>query len=180
MIFQKQSEYSENKPYSNIKIDLIDPDNIYDTYIKPLQEEKAKFKSKLYFENKNVDSSFAYKVNKYLYSIKVNPKINNKYGKAYSYYEQFLTQKQPEDMKYEEWEKVKITENKVLSYLKRIVKSQNNVEVDKIQLVKTDYTLKLKAYSNKTKIQLSKLIRHIYKKPHSKYLLRGLIIIYGI
>ena len=63
----------------------------------------------------------------------------------------------PEGMKWEEWEKIRITKNKVLGYLKRTLLKQNEVEKDIIKLVKTNYSLKLKAYSRKTQLQLNKL-----------------------
>jgi hypothetical protein len=134
---------------------------IYNTYVKPVQEQKEKIKSKLFFENLHNDDSeenqqFAFNVKKLLYDIKRNPKVNKTYGKCFEYVNKYYTQKMPEGMKWEEWEKIRITKNKVLSYLKRTIKKQHEVEQDKIQLVKTAYGLKLKGYSQKNKIFLSK------------------------
>lgn len=65
-------------------------------------------------------------------------------------------------MSEKEWESKKLTENKVISYLKRIVSSQeirlNPPKQDNvIKLVKWNYGLKLKAYSGKAKRRLDKL-----------------------
>jgi len=49
-----------------------------------------------------------------------------------------------------------ITDKKVLSYLKRTLAKQSKNERDEICLVKTQYSLKLKGYSQKNKIFLSK------------------------
>lgn len=162
MFFQRQSEHLENKPYSLNKIDItaLTADQIYNTYLKSFVEQKENIKSKLYFENvhnNNQDEEFQYKVKKLLYDIKRNPKTSEYYGKCLDYLYKYNNQKKPEDMKWEEWDKVKITQNKVISYLVRCLKKQSEVEKDEIKLVKTNGELKLKAYSRKTKLQLSKM-----------------------
>lgn len=162
MFFQKQSEHLEVKPYSLDKIDMIgkDADYIYNNYLKPYITQKESVKSKLYFENihnNKQDFEFQYKVKKLLFDIKRNPKTKDYYGKCLDYLYKYNNQKKPEDMKWEEWDKVKITQKKVISYLVRCLKKQNEVEKDEIRLVKTDNELKLKAYSRKTKLQLSKM-----------------------
>jgi len=167
MIFQKKSEHLQNKEYTTNKITVNDISEqqaniIYNAYVKPVQEQKEKIKNKLFFENlhnseNEENKEFAFKVKKLLYDIKRNPKTNKGYGKCYEYVNKYYTQKMPEGMKFEEWEKVRITKNKVLGYLKRTLLKQNQVEQDVIKLVKTNYSLKLKAYSRKTQLQLNKL-----------------------
>ena len=167
MIFQKKSEHLQDVPYSTFKIDIFEISEdqanlIYDTYIKPIQEQKDKIKNKIFFENLHnsedkENKEFAFKVKKLLYDIKRNPKINKNYGKCFEYVNKYYTQKMPEGMKWEEWEKIRLTKNKVLGYLKRALLKQNEVEKDIIKLVKTNYGLKLKAYSRKTQLQLNKL-----------------------
>lgn len=162
MFFQRKSEHLEDRPYSLDKIDItaLTADQIYNTYLKSFVEQKENIKSKLYFENvhnNNQDEEFQYKVKKLLYDIKRNPKTNEYYGKCLDYLYKYNNQKKPDEMKWEEWDKVKITQNKVISYLTRYLKKQSEVERDEIRLVKTDGELKLKAYSRKTKLQLSKM-----------------------
>jgi len=162
MFFQKQSEHLENKPYSLDKIDITEltADQIYDQYIKLYVDKKEKVKAKLYFENlhgNEQDEEFQYKIKKMLFAIKQHSKINSYYGKCLDYLYKYNNQKKPEEMKWDEWERVKITKNKVIAYLKRVLKKQNEVERDEIKLVKTDYGLRFKAYSRKTKLQLGKM-----------------------
>ncbi|MCK9198449.1 MAG: N-6 DNA methylase [Bacilli bacterium] len=162
MFFQKQSEHLEIKPYSLDKIDMIgrDADYIYSTYLKPYINQKEKVKSKLYFENihnNEQDFEFQYKVKKLLFDIKRHPICKEYYGKCLDYLYKYNNQKKPEEMKWEEWDKVKITQNKVISYLTKYLKKQSEIEKDEIKLVKTNHALKLKAYSRKTKLQLSKM-----------------------
>lgn len=166
MFFQKQSEHLEVRPYSTDKIQNISitdshAEFIYNQYLLPYITKKESIKSKLFLENiHNSDSlenaEYQYKVKKMLFAIKQHPVINSYYGKCLDYINKFNTQKMPEGMKYEEWSKVKITEKKVLSYLKKTLAKQSKNEHDEIRLVKTQYGLKLKGYSQKNKIFLSK------------------------
>lgn len=166
MFFQKKSEHISDVKFSTkkIKIDGLDTKSscyIYETYIKSAVALKDKLKNQLFLENLHDEKTqeqeqFEYKVKKMMYDIKRNPVLSDKYTKCSEYLYKFQNQKCPEGMKYEEWEKKKITPNKVLAYLKKVIKSEHMVETDKIELVKTDYGLKLKPYSRKMKNLLKK------------------------
>lgn len=165
MFFQKRSENITTASEYRHEISTIteltqaNSDEIYNTYIQPVIEQKNKLKGKLFFENlhdNSDDTEFQGKVKKLLFDIKRNPKINKSYAKCLEYINKFHYQKQPEGMKYEEWEKVRITKPKVLTFLKRVLNSQNVVERDEIRLVYSNHGLKLKGYSQKNKIHLSK------------------------
>ncbi|WP_340032519.1 N-6 DNA methylase [Paenibacillus sp. FSL K6-1122] len=166
MFFQKKSQYIVfDRPYESTissiqNISESGSDFIYKTYIEPIVKEKEKIKHKIFLESLrsgSEDSNYQEAVKKLLFDIKRNPKISDKYTKCLEKVNQLASQKQPESMKYEEWAKVRLTPNKVLSYLKRIVKNQHIKEIDTIELVKTASGLKYKAYSHKAKLQLSKM-----------------------
>ncbi|PHA02977.1 helicase [Bacillus pseudomycoides] len=164
MIFQKKSEHVQDKPYTNEYIQTSFNDCgsqfIYNNLISPLLQEKQEIKNKIILESMqqtNEEKEFQYKVNKLLFDIKRNNKINKHYSKAYNYYQKLYTQKQPDGMPYEEWQKVRITKNKVIRYLKDMLNKQHKKEIDKTALVKTRYGLRLKAYSHKEKLKLSKV-----------------------
>lgn len=165
VIFQKKSHYLEDVNYNIEKITLPSLDDkgasfIYESYIKGLMEQKEKIKAKLFFENAHSNGTeerdFQYQVQKLLFAIKNHPAVRQYYTKCAEYVNKYYTQTKPEDMKWEEWEKVRATKAKVLSYLKRTVRKQNEKEEDKIQLVKTDFGFKLKGYSRKNKLFLAK------------------------
>lgn len=100
---------------------------------------------------------FQYQVQKLLYQIKVHPRTKERYAKCCEYLHTFYTQKQPEDMSYEKWCQVRLTEAKVLSYLQRALKKQNQKpEQHKTSLVKQNDQFVYKAYSAATKRQLAK------------------------
>lgn len=97
-------------------------------------------------------SEFNYQVQKMLFHIKSNPKLADKYAKCQEYLYKFQHQKQPDDMKSEEWAKVRITEAKVLAYLRRVIRSQNKKpSQDIVRLVKHDGGLVYKGYSQKVR-----------------------------
>lgn len=82
---------------------------------------------------------FQYQTQKLLYQIRVHPATKTLYAKCSEYLYRFYTQKQPDNMKYEQWCAVRITEKKVLAYLQRALKKQNATpEEDRISLVKRD------------------------------------------
>ena len=66
--------------------------------------------------DRDSSADFLYKVKKYLYTIQTHPNLKEKYVKCCEYLNRFYTQKQPEDMSYEEWSRVRITEAKVLVF----------------------------------------------------------------
>lgn len=97
-------------------------------------------------------SEFDYQVQKMLFHIKKNPKLADKYAKCQEYLYKFEHQEQPDGMKYEEWAKIRITEAKVLAYLRRVIRSQNKKpDRDIVRLVKQDGGLIYKGYSKKAR-----------------------------
>lgn len=104
--------------------------------------------------------SFWYEVRKMMFHIKKNPKLVEKYAKCQEYLYKFQYQEQPKDMKYEEWTKVRITEAKVLAYLRRVIRSQNKKPTqDVVRLVKQDYNLVYKGYSPKVRRSMSDMMK---------------------
>ena len=85
----------------------------------------------------NTPSGFVYQTQKLLYQIKAHPATKEFYAKCCGYLHRFYTQKQPKDMDYKEWQRVRLTEAKVLVYLRRALRKQNRKpERDVVALVK--------------------------------------------
>ena len=104
----------------------------------------------------STSADFAYQTQKMLYQIKVHPATREQYAKCCEYLHRFYTQEQPKDMDYKEWQRVKLTEAKVLSYLRRALRKQNRApERDVVALVKQDDNFVYKAYSAKTRSTLT-------------------------
>ena len=107
-------------------------------------------------KERHLSKDFPYQVQKLLHQIKVHPHVKDRYTKCCEYLHTFYTQTQPEGMSYEEWCKKRLTEAKVLSYLRKTLCKQNQKpEADKIALVKNNDTFVYKGYSAKTKRALS-------------------------
>jgi len=103
---------------------------------------------------------FAYQTQKLLYHIKAHPAVRGKYAKCCEYLHRFYTQVQPPNLSYEEWCRVKLTEAKVLTYLRSVLRKQNQEpERDVIALVKQDDCFVYKGYSAKVRRQMTDSMR---------------------
>lgn len=104
--------------------------------------------------------AFTYQTGKLLYHIRNNPATKADYQKCCEYLHRFYTQKQPSDMSYEVWCQKKLTEAKVISYLKRALQKQNaKPEKDVIALVKRNGQFVYKGYSAKARRQIPETLR---------------------
>lgn len=147
------------KPY-NVQVSAFMPiERIRGELLQEAQEQLRKNRSHILLElarDKDSSAEFLYKVKRYLYHIKSHPIINEKYVKCCEYLNRYYTQKQPEGMSHEEWCRVRLTEARVLAYLKSTVEKQHPPKYkDEIRLIKRDYDLVYKAYSPKVARQLS-------------------------
>ena len=105
--------------------------------------------------SRETSADFAYQVDKMLYQIRVHPRLSAEHSRCCAYVHRFYTEKQPESMKYEEWCRVRLTEPKVLNYLKKVLKKQNEKPAeDRIALVKRNYDFVYRGYSYASNRQL--------------------------
>ena len=126
-------------------------EKLYETILMLPKADLEKNRSHVLLElarSKETSKDFAYQTQKMLYQIKVHPMLTDKYAKCCEYLHRFYTETQPKNMPYETWQKKRLTEQKVLSYLRRTLKKQIVVpERDVIALVKRDYDFAYKGYS---------------------------------
>ncbi len=126
---------------------------LYEKFVMVAKADLAGNRNKVFLELaqlKTTKSTFLYQVKKYLYQIRSHPATREKYDACFAYVHRFYTQRQPADMPYEEWQRVQLTEAKVLAYLKQTLCRQNaKPERDEIRLVKQKYSFVYKAYSRK-------------------------------
>lgn len=131
---------------------------IYQSILAQPKEDLEKNKSHIILElarARDADANFVYTTMKLLYQIKVHPAVKDRYMKCYEYLHRFYTQKRPEGMDYKEWEKKRLTEAKVLAYLRSTLKRQNKKPaLDVVRLVKQDDQFVYKAYSAKASRQM--------------------------
>ena len=166
--WQKKSETdTEDKPYSRDTAFIVLKNCNYDEVSawvdkNLLSNAKSELRRNKYgilreiAKEGTLSADFEYRVKSMLYQIKCHPRLREHYNKCSEYLYRFAHQKQPPDMDYKEWAKHKITENKVIAYLKNVIAKQNAPEPkDKIALVKQKYSFVYKGYSPKSKGMLS-------------------------
>lgn len=119
--------------------------------------EKNKFRILLELAHcRTTTDTFRYESLKLLYQIKIHPRTAAYHTKCCEYLHRFYTETMPPGMKYEDWCKVRITEKKVLSYFRKMLKKQNQKpEKDVIKLVKQGSQLVYKGYSTKARRQFT-------------------------
>ena len=142
---------------------------LYEKFVMVAKADLAGNRNKVFLELaqlKTTKSTFLYQVKKYLYQIRSHPVTREKYDACFAYVHRFYTQRQPADMPYEEWQRVQLTEAKVLAYLKQALCRQNaKPERDEIRLVKQKYSFVYKAYSRK----MAKLLTDEMRAPVAIY-----------
>lgn len=178
IMFWQRNSSAENwkpKPYNLDIIPLLylsekAIDQVKSNGLADAQEYFRSHRSHILLElarDKDSSAEFLYKVKKYLYDIKRHPICKDKYNKCCEILNKFYHQQKPNDMKYEDWAKVRLTEAKVLAYLRGVLKKQNQKPYeDKIRLVKHDYSFGVKAYSPKMQRQLTESMKQetpVYK-----------------
>ncbi len=168
LFFQRLLDDSEKgKPYhlttanSFILTDMNDAASILEVVrseiVRPAKETRRANRARaILAQSGGSEDTFEYEVRKLLYHIKSNPKLVNKYAKCQETLYKFRHQEQPKDMEYKDWVKVRLTEAKVLAYLRRVIRSQNQrPSRDVIRLVKRDGGLIYKGYSQKMRQLMS-------------------------
>ncbi len=167
--WQRRSEEDKGSEwrYNTDQFDLLSPrfdvaktsQRIYDTFLMLPKADLEKNKSRVMLElvrKYSASQGFTYETQKLLYHIKAHPATRSQYSRCCEYLHRFFTQEKPEDMDYKEWDKTKLTEAKVLAYLRRALQKQNKKpERDVIALVKRDDCFVYKAYSAKARRELT-------------------------
>jgi hypothetical protein len=169
MFWQKKSDAEgyEAQPYNpELRLRLMPrfhvkeaAGQLHDQFLSNAKAALEKNKHHILLElsrNKNASDNFVYQVKQMLYQIKVHPTINAHYTKCCEYIHRFQTQEQPAKMPYQEWCKIRITEAKVLAYLRQTIKKQQvKPSRDVVALVKQDYDFVYKGYSATVRRQMS-------------------------
>ena len=106
-------------------------------------------------KSRHTSGDFRYRTQKLLYHIKIHPLTRPLYAKCCEYLHRFYTQRKPDEMSYEQWCKIQLTEKKVLTYLQQALKKQNPVpETDTIRLIKRKGEFAYKGYSSAARRQI--------------------------
>lgn len=136
---------------------------IYERVLMLPKADLERNKSQILLElarSRDTSKNFPYESQKLLYQIKAHPATREHYARCCEYLHRFYTEKQPLNMKYEEWIKRRLTEKKVLYYLRRTLRLQNRKpERDVVALVKQNDQFIYKAYSAQARRSLTEKMR---------------------
>lgn len=128
---------------------------LYDRVLMLPKSDLEKNKSHILLElarEHAASKEFAYQSQKLLNQIKAHPATTDRYMKCCEYVHKFYTQEKPKDMDEKDWSRAKLTEKKVLTYLKKALARQAlKPPRDEVRLVKQDDRFVYKAYSKKAK-----------------------------
>jgi len=154
LILQKKGVTNSERKYSPEQYTDFLPEQIFTNHIAPLyaQYRKDKPKRHLLTVHQNIDDAdLRYKIQKSLWHIKSNPILKRKfYKKALERIEQLQTQAQPKEVSNKDWERMKLTPEKVYAQMRTVLKNQNDPKPKHVvKVVKTTYGLRYKAYHKK-------------------------------
>ncbi len=142
MVFQRKSRYLPERPYNPVKETRTDAGYIYKTYIRPVAEQREQLRAKFCLEGsggRELSKTFRDKVTKLLYDIKCNPKTAIHLGRCETLLNRYLTQRKPDKVSWEEWEKIRIREQRVLNELKKTLSNANRIYRNERRIIKTDH-----------------------------------------
>lgn len=142
LFMQKKSESLKDVPYSAEVLEGVKSSFIWNEYMRPITEKRQQIKQKLFLEivrGENENKEWSYKIEKLLYDIKRNPKTRTYYAECCEYLNRFKTQRKPEHINYDEWQKLKLTENDVMKKLKSTLRLQNPQKDKADRLIKHNY-----------------------------------------
>jgi predicted RNA methylase len=151
LVLQKKGIDSTEKVYASGEFTPFEPQIIYENKIVPIYEQNKRNAPKLHLlavQDNIADTELKYRIRKHLWHIKSNHSLKEKYySKSLARLEQLKTQVKPSHLDNKEWEKAKMTPDKINRWLIHILKNQNKPLAKKeIKIVKTSYGLKGKAY----------------------------------
>lgn len=151
MVFLRKSVHIDMQPYQADEFVSVDELKMR---IQKVRAMKHGLRFDLMRETNRLDKDelerFEYKLKKYLFELKTHAHLQKHVEKAESLVSRFRNQKPPENASCEQikaWEKSKLTTGKVLAVIRKYIKLQNQVQRKEVAIVKTSYTVKLKAYA---------------------------------
>jgi SAM-dependent methyltransferase len=150
-VFSRKSHHIEDSPYN--------PEEFSDCgelkeRIKAFKRLRAAHRYGILRESRRTcngeEQEFEYRLRKYLFELKAHPHLRKHYKKAAALVSRFRSQKPPGNCtgtEYHEWEKSRLTRQKVLSLIGKRIKTQNEKSRKEVALVRTSCGFRLKGYA---------------------------------
>ncbi|MCC8035371.1 MAG: N-6 DNA methylase [Rikenellaceae bacterium] len=151
MVFMRSSRQIESKPYSADEFVTFDE---LTRLITEARNLKASQRLKLIRESTEEARAeyelFEYKTKKYLYELKNHKHLRKHYNKGVALITKYRNQKPPDNCTredYKEWERTKLTPERILASLRKYIRQQYEVPRKEISVVKNNYCIRLKGYA---------------------------------
>jgi len=152
LILQRRAIAIDNVGYSPELVEEQGGDRVYWKYVYPVVEAARKRAPEIQLQINRAErlkDEIKRKEESLLYQIKSHPRTCSRHLECENLLHQYYTQKRPDRMSDKEWDKIRIRYKPTLDKIKKILREQNRVEIDKVVLVKNDYRIYHKAYSSK-------------------------------
>lgn len=152
LVLQKRAKALKKIGYSDELVRLEKSEDVYQQHVKPVMEILRKRGPEFMLEDnrsRTVETEKKRKEEQLLYQIRIHPRTSHKYMECKNLLHKYYTQKKPEGMKWEKWERQRLHYRPVMKEIRSVLRLQNHVEVDKVELVMNDDRIYHKAYSRK-------------------------------
>ena len=162
LILQRKANALKNVPYSPELVEEKSSNTIYWSYVQPAAELARKKAPEIQLEiNRAARERDETKRREdlLLYQIKAHPRTRSRYAEFKGLLTRYYRQKKPQKMSEKEWDEIRLHYDPIIADIRKALREQNKVEVDKVELVKTDDSVHYKAYSKATQEQADALNR---------------------
>jgi len=152
LILQRKANAVADVGYDPTVTDEKDSNRVYLWYVRPILDAARKLAPEIQLQinrEARANDETKRKEKSLLFQIKKHPRTRSRYLECKNLLYQYYTQKRPAEMTEKEWDMVRLRYKPTMNKISGILRAQNKVEVDKIELVKSNSRIYYKAYSAK-------------------------------
>jgi len=160
LILQRKAKALGDIGYNPEVVEEASAERVYWDYVYPVLDAARKRAPKIQLQvNREAREKDEIKRKEaaLLYQIKSHPRTSARCLECEEMLRQYYEQKRPEGMTDKEWDVVRLRYRPIMDKITSILRAQNKVEVDKVELVKNDSRIYYKAYSPKMQPQADML-----------------------
>lgn len=164
IFMQRKSDYLASRDFQPNQYVQGNSFFIWSHYLKEITEKRREIRQRIFLEmvrNDKNDREWTYKVEKLLYDIKRHPKTRIYYAECCEFLNQYKTQKKPEAVNVDEWEKMKLKPDDVIRKLKSALRKQNPRKSQHNRPIKDKYSVRY----NTNSVTISDIILGIADYP---------------
>lgn len=152
LILQRRAPVFPAVPYNPELLSITDPDKIYSGYVRKAKELQRRNAPRITLDFNRQEREKDEKHHReklLLYQIKAHPRTRDRYEACRQLLDRYYHQQRPKDMDYLDWEEIRLHYRPVMKQIYSVLREQNQVEEDRVALVKGKERIYYKAYSRK-------------------------------